>query len=249
MQAAISFEENVGLVHLQAKNGFKWAAGAGTGLSYEDMFQEASEAFLIAAAGFNPDAGVKFSAYYTQVAFSQFRKAIGIETGVKNLNPTQREEIAARKAENKRRASAALPQLPDMHYGISPVSFTDLGSHDEEGAAPFEQSLASDAMTPEEAFEIKQAWAHVSASLSPLAQLVVEWLKNPPPALMEELRKQEAHADHRVELGMRSKAALRDGVSIASVSRFLQLVSGVSKTDLILVEDELMRAVKRIEEM
>ncbi|MEJ7805262.1 MAG: hypothetical protein WKG03_05000, partial [Telluria sp.] len=95
MKQALRFQDNVGLIHLQAKKGFKWADGAHSNLTYEDMYQVASIAFCIAAEGFNPDLGHKFSTYYSMVAFSEFRKEIGIMTGVKKLDQAQRDEIEA----------------------------------------------------------------------------------------------------------------------------------------------------------
>lgn len=147
--SALRYEDNVGLIHFQAKQGFKWAHNAGSGLDYEDMFQIASTAFWIAAQGYNPESGHKFSAYFTQVAFSEFRREIGIMTGVKNLNEGQRAEIAARKEENKRRRETGQPELPEVNYGLAPVSFSELTAPGEEDVAmPFEASLASEGMTP-----------------------------------------------------------------------------------------------------
>lgn len=243
----ISFEENIGLVHTQAKFGFKWAQGAGLAMDYEDMFQEASEAFLLAAAGYRPESGLKFSTYYTKAAFSQFRKTIGVMTGVKNLNPDQRAEIAARKEENKRRAAAAQAPLPDCNYGLSPVAFSHIGAADE-GGQVFEESLESEVASPEEMLEFKQQWEQATANLSPLAQLVVEWLRDPPPELLKELNCQMAHADRRNEHGLRAYG-LRDGLTIANISKFLKLISNVSDGELMLAKAELEELTKCVEEI
>lgn len=244
----IRFEDNIGLVHLQAKQGFKWAQGSGLSLDYEDMFQEASEAFVIAANGFDPDAGVKFSAYYTKVCFSHFRRTIGVMTGVKNLNEGQREEIAARKAENARRAAAAEAPLPNMNYGLAPVMFSDLAAGDEEGFAPFEESLPSSTVTPEEALIAKDLWEKKSANLSPLAQLVVEWLKDPPEALVQEVRAQLAHAEIANEEGVKLYG-YRDGISISNIGQFLQMASQeITARQIANVKRELLAVVEEIEQ-
>ncbi|UUZ75403.1 hypothetical protein LP414_27185 [Polaromonas sp. P1(28)-13] len=90
VHAPPKFEDHIGIIHMQAKFGLKWAHGAGVRMDYDDMFQEASLAFLAAAKGYDPETGLKFSTYFTKVAFSQFRQTIGVMTGVKNLNTTQR---------------------------------------------------------------------------------------------------------------------------------------------------------------
>lgn len=245
----ISFEENIGLVHTQAKLGFKWAQGAGLSMDYEDMFQEASEAFLLAAAGYKPESGLAFSTYYTKAAFSQFRKTIGVMTGVKNLNPTQREEIAARKAENARRRAAAEPELPECNYGLAPVMFSHLavGVDDDEHRS-FEDTLESESQTPEELLEFKQLMDEATANLSPLAALILEWLRDPPPELLRELRCQMAHAEERNAHGLRAYG-LRDGLTIANIGKFIKLVSNVTDSELALAKAELEQLSKRIEEI
>lgn len=245
MQPAIKFEDNVGLVHLQAKHGLHWAKGAGAALDYEDMYQIASEAFLVAAQGYDPDAGYKFSAYYTMTAFSHFRKEIGLMTGVKNINAGQKAEIIERKEENARRRAAGVAELPDIRYGVRTTSFTDM-NRDGEDADPFEQTLACDAMTPEEALEFKQVWAEITGNLSPLAALIVEWLRDPPAALLDELRKQEAYAGEADKVGKRTYG-LREGVTIKAIGKFVRLVSDVPRGELIKAEVELEKVVEAIE--
>jgi len=243
-KAQIDFKDNIGLVHTQAKFGYKWAQGAGLSLDYEDMFQEASLAFVLAVEGYDPDSGLKFSTYYTKAAFSQFRKAIGVMSGVKNLNDTQRAEIERRKSENKRRAAAAEPPLDDCNYGLRPVMFSHIGSSDEEGSA-FEESIDSEVMSPEQILEFKQLWQQATADLSPLAALIVEWLRDPPPELMRELHCQMLHADHLNEIGGRAYG-LRNGLTVNNVGKFLQLVSDVKEEELLTVKAELDKLTRRI---
>lgn len=248
-QPTVRFQDHVGLVHQQAKFGFKWADGAGTGLSYDDMFQVASVAFVIAANSFDPTRGIKFSTYYTQAAFSEFRREIGIMTGVKNLNVEQRAEIAQRKEENALRREQAKPELMNMNYGLRPVSFADLSSDSDDGwQSPYEDTLASDMQTPEEIVAFQQVWDQVTADLSPLATLMVEWLRNPPPELMRELAAQDAYATRALAAGKRPKG-MRDGVSVATVKRFMALATDAPKGELLLAEVELERVMKKIEEI
>lgn len=242
-QQKIDFKENVGLVHLQAKFGYKWAQGAGLSLDYEDMFQEASVAFVLAAEGYDPDSGLKFSTYYTKAAFSQFRKTIGVMSGVKNLNPDQRAEIAERKLENKRRAAAALAPLPDCNYGLNPIMFSHIGTRDEDGYI-FEETIDSETSSPEEILEFKQLWEQATSELSPLAALVVEWLRDPPPELMKELHCQMLHADHLNEVGGRA-FGLRNGLTVNNIGKFLKMVTDVEEEELIKVKAELDQLTKR----
>jgi hypothetical protein len=242
------FEDHIGIIHMQAMFGFKWAKSTGQSLDYDDMFQEASLAFVLAAEGYKPEMGLKFSTYYTKVAFSQFRRAIGIMTGVKNLNGGQKAEIADRRAENKRRGAAAEKPLPSMNYGLRPVSLTGMRrGWDEEELESFQETIPSEDLTPEQALEFKQTWQQATANLSPLAQLVVEWLRDPPAELMRELKCQEAHADMCTARGVRTHG-LRDGLSIDSIGKFIKMAGQkVPKGELVLVERELMDVVKRME--
>lgn len=244
-QPAISFKDNVGLVHMQAKRGFKWAQGAGLSLDYDDMFQEASLAFVVAANGFDPDTGLKFSTYFTKVAFSEFRKSIGLMSGVKNLNPGQRTEIAARNEENARRAAAAQEPLPNMNYGLNAIPFSALdGSGDEEGSI-FESGIEGSAMTPEEILDFKQTFEQAKGKLSPLARLVMDWLIDPPAEMVRELACQDAYAEECVAQGVRS-GTRRDGVTIASIGKFLCLTGEVTKGQVMLAEAELRQVAKQI---
>lgn len=238
----ISFEENIGLVHFQAKRGYAWAQGAGLALDYDDIFQEASVAFLLAAEGFDPERGIKFSAYYTTAAFSRFQKAIGVMTGVKNLNPTQREEIANRKEENARRAAAAEAPLENMNYGLSPMAFShiSLGS-EEDGSLNFEDALVSDAGTPEQIFELKQDWEVATSNLGPLARLMLEWLEDTPDELARDFEAQSAHSDFRMACGLRPLRGSREGVSINNIGRFLQRVWGITDGELAVAKAQLER--------
>lgn len=236
------FEDHIGLVHMQAKFGFKWAQGAGLSMSYEDLYQEASLAFLLAAEGYDGEKS-KFSTYYTKVCFSVFRKAIGQMTGVKNLSGWQRAEIADRKAENKRRGEAAEAPLLDVNYGLRPMQFSELGGEDMDD---FDQILPSEARTPEELLEFKQNWQQATSKLSPLAQLVVSWLKEPPPELLRELSGQAAHADECTSKGVRRARGSNTGISIESIGKFLNMVTDLPKNELLLVEAELMELVNAI---
>lgn len=240
------FENHIGLVHLQTALGLRWANASGLRMEYDDLFQEASLAFIAAAKGFDPDAGVKFSAYYTKVAFSQFRQTIGRMTGVKNLNGKQREEIIERKAENKRRGALALPPLKDMNYGLRPVQFSEMTSQDGE-FEPFEETLVSTAKTPEQALEFKQEWEAATSKLSPLALLIVSWLSDPPPELMTELAKKRIHAEKCDEAGARL-SGMRDGLSVNAVTKFLTMVNpNIPNGQIALAKHELVEMVKQLE--
>jgi len=244
------FEDNTGLVHLQAKIGLRWAQGAGAAgvLDYNDMFQIASVAFCIAAAGFKPENGFKFSAYYTQVALSEFRKEIGGITGVKRLNDEQRREIDARRAENERRRAQALPELPEINYSVvtNAVSLDrKVHDHSEEGEGLVTE-LADEALTPDEKIERIDLWSKEEQNLSPLARIIVDMLREPPDELLREVAAKRAYADECTAFGKRAYG-LRDGVTITAICDFLALVGDLKKRELALAEGELMRALERIE--
>ena len=243
----IRFQDHIGLVHLHAKKGYKWAEGAGCGLDYDDLFQTASVAFCIAVDGFKPEMGLRFSTYYSTVVFSEFRREIGIMTGVKNLNPAQRSDIEARNEQNRQRAESGLAPLPACNYGIRATPFSSMATLFEDEV--FEDHLAGDMDTPEEELAFKQTWFAAIQSLSPLAQLMLDWLQSPPPELVREVEAQAAHADVRLARGLRGQKGGRDGVNLASIKKFLMLVADMPKEALMLAEAELMKVVQQLEEM
>lgn len=247
VEQSLKFEDNVGLVHLQAKIGHRMCAASGMNIDYQDVFQEASLAFLLAAEGFDPDHGVTFSAYYTKAAFSAFRKFIGVMTGVKNLNEDQRGEIIDRRAENKRRGLAGEKPLPDMSYGIRPMQFSELGYEEGDGD-PFVETLQSETASPEDIVSARQQWERATAQLSPLAQLVVDWLRDPPPELVRELQCQVAQANEYKARGVRTPKGLRErGLDVDAVSAFVRLLApNVRHEELVLVKKELMDVVKEL---
>ncbi|UUZ75404.1 hypothetical protein LP414_27190 [Polaromonas sp. P1(28)-13] len=134
----------------------------------------------------------------------------------------------------------------DMNYGLRPMQFSEVNASDEEGD-PFVETLASDTLTPEEALEFKQSWIAATANLSPLALLIVEWLRDPPPELVAELSKKLAHADKCETAGVRAYG-LRDGLSISSVTKFMAMVTPEMKPEeAALAKSELVEMVKQLE--
>lgn len=243
VKQSLRFEDNIGLVHFQAKRGFRWALSAGVAMNYDDLFQEASVAFLIAARGFKPELGIKFSAYYTQVAFSQFRCSIGLMTGVKNLNGAQREQIAARALDNERRGALAQAPLPNCRFGLDPESLSSKAAED--STEDLLSCLASPDGTPEQIVEARQMVDNMVRSLSPLARLLVDWLSDPPEPLLQEVACQRAHADYCNEQGRQARG-WRDGVTVAVIVKFLCVV-GVPKVELKSAEQEVVAALLDME--
>jgi RNA polymerase sigma factor (sigma-70 family) len=248
---SLKLEDNTGLIHLQAQFGFKWAKMNGHVLDYDDMVQIASIAFLKAVEGFDANAGVTFSAYFTKVAFSHFGREIGVMSGVKHLSADQRAEIKARKEENARRAASGQEQLPEVTYGLRPIPFSQVPSGLEDGeiGEPFESILASDALSPEDELiereEREQAAQRAMSKLSPLAQLVVQWLQDPPPELLIELRKSDAYLERSREQGLRAYGVMRDGITIANIGRFLNLITdGAAKADFAQAQQELAALIE-----
>lgn len=240
-QGNLRIEDNMGLVHMQAKVGERMGQINGVHLEYQDWVQEACIAYLKAVEGYDPATGFKFSAYFTKAAFSHFRKVIGRMTGVKSLNGNQRDEIAERNEENNRRRAAGEADLPNIQYGIRPMNFGDLRLfRDEEDQAPFEEALPSDMLSPEQQLEMAQEVDDAVAKLSPLAQLVVEWLRDPPPELIREVNATAAHADLCTEQGITAAKNSRKGLTIDAIGSFLQ-VAGVPKvaTQMSTVKREL----------
>jgi hypothetical protein len=247
-EKALDFQSNIGLVHFHTKRGFAMAQAAGVPLTYEDMFQEASLAFVLTTHAYKPELGYAFSAYFTRACYTQFGKAIARFTGVKRLNDAMKQEIAERDEENARRRAAGEAELPSMRYDVMAANFSDMeAQRDDDGSEPYESSLMADTQSPEEIVETRQLMEQAMANLSPLASLIMEWLRDPPEALLAELKSQRAHAIVAEAAGA-STRGLDDGISLKNVKKFLTLMGEVSERELVLAEAELRRAVKYIEE-
>lgn len=237
----IDFKENVGLVHMQAMQGLKMAANASCHLyEYQDFFQEASLAFLLAEEKFDETRGFRFSTYFTMVAQNQFKKMIGQATGVKSVNEKEKQAIDDVTAENKRRAAAAEKQLPSISMGLRPVLFSEVRKTFE-GQDDFEQRIPSNVPTPEEQLEFAQSYQLAYAKLSGLSKTFVDWLQEPPPELLREVTGQMAHFDLCSDKGVaRMPRGLRSGLSIDSIAKFMIKIGvPLEKADIARVKREL----------
>ena len=241
MSADIEFKDNIGLVHLVTRKCYGWAQALGVPMDYEDVFQEASMAFVTAARSYDPTVGTKFSAYFSRAAFNQVRKAIGQMTGVKQLDEAQRENLRALKEENELRAASGEKQL-STYSGLRMVSISDLET--EEGENLYDV-IASDAATPEEICSARQDWDEASKDLSPLARLMADWLRDPPEELLREVEGQRAHYELR-KSGGQGRGQHIPGISMECVGNFMQLVVGIRREEVMLAESELLKAAKSL---
>jgi hypothetical protein len=127
-----------------------------------------------------------------------------------------------RAAFNKIGRVAAIVQEERIENGVR--SFEELTT-DEDMAAV--ERIASDAKTPEQFLEQRQeaaaAIGKLTDGLSPIARLIVEWVVSPPPALLAEIAKHEAYANHSRSLGVACRNGA--GVNISFICKFLRLVS------------------------
>lgn len=245
MTQSIKFEDHHGLIYNQAMYGWTWASQIGVNMSFEDMFQEASLAFVLAAQGFNQEAGIRFSTYYVKAAFSRFRYTLGIMSGVKNLNTKQREEIAIRKEENRVRQRNGQALLPSVSYGLNPISFTDMTTSGEDGDfEPFELTLRSPELTPEEVYEKRQLAEQLTKNLSPLAALVLSWLQDPPEEMIEEMEKQRAGRNNSPKLGGEVEGF--GEFSINNAINFLGMIYDTNAVEAANVREELKHVGQQI---
>ena len=156
-------------------------------------------------------------------------------SGVKNINPNERKLIESRKEENKVLLAEGKAKKPATILGIRTINFSAFATEDGD---VFEESLVSDMSTPEEIFRRKQALALVIGTLSPLAELVVDWLRNPPEELMREISCRKAHMTLRENAGFR-RTGPYPSVNLDMVFDFLKTIGDVSTDEIKAVKAEL----------
>lgn len=238
---ALDFQSNIGLVHVVARKCYGWTKALGISLDYDDVFQEVSLAYVTAQRGYNPDLGIKFSAYLTRAALNQVRKTIGAMTGLKRLNDKDREALRRIKEENEHAVACGEKTVPS-YMGLSVVYIEDLGSDEMEN--PLDMFASQDA-TPEEKVIAEKEWEYVRKNLSPLAQMMADMLSNPPKLLLDEIEAQNAYLDLALEKG-EIRRARRPSLSLKSIAEFIHLGGSVRREKLLLAENELLKAVAAI---
>jgi RNA polymerase sigma factor (sigma-70 family) len=125
----------------------------------------------------------------------------------------------ARSAYNKLNRVAGDVEEERITNGVR--SFEELTTDDDMHAV---ERIACQAITPEQWMEQREAadaMERVVERLSPIAGLIVEWIAQPPKALLEEIAKHQAHAEYARSVGenMRSFA----GVNVSFICKFLRM--------------------------
>jgi hypothetical protein len=122
--------------------------------------------------------------------------------------------------------------------------FSIEGMGDDESSNLLE-TVPSDAMTPEEILDRQQCALQIEKAvqgMSPLAALIVEWIVSPPAALLEEIRKNQAHCDYSRSIGIRTRCAA--GVNIGFICKFIRLVKkDVGTRDMAAAAQEVRRII------
>jgi hypothetical protein len=246
MSRALDFKSNVGLIHTISRKGYGWVQTLGVSMTYDDVFQEVSLAYVNAINGFDSEKA-QFSTYLSNVAFNQLRKSIGVMTGAKHLNDGERQHVKDVREENARLAACGEKLLDAPYHGLKVMNFSDFEiTHGDDGEEfNFESSIECSSPSPEQIIEARQEWQRIEAKLSPLALVVVDMIRNPPPELLDEIKKQRAHADYCVESGF-SKRTRVPGASVSEVCDFIFAIGGSGRKALDKVEAELMSAAKRL---
>lgn len=125
-----------------------------------------------------------------------------------------------------------------IKHGV--VSIQEMNSSDDGEDFDLDQVLMADENTPEAQYQVTEFLEHVAKSLSPLAQLILVWVMQPPPELMTEVRKAEAYALYGRQRGYNSKCMV--SVSPRYVANFIRMISNVS-------QPETERALKEIDRL
>lgn len=228
------YEDHIGLIHTISRKCLGWVRSLDLCLDYEDVFQEVSVAFVSASRGFNPDAGVKFSAYLTRAAYNQLSRTVGGLTGVKKLSDEDREWLKQVNEENEQLKKEG-KELKSTFIGLKVVKAED--SVDESGNTPIDK-LEYSGTSPEEAALLQIQLDEQLSHITPLARIAVEVMRNPPEELFAEMQSQHAHDLIAVKLKFQNRA-IKPTFTVRTVLRFLSKVYGYSKYEIAQAEREL----------
>ena len=238
---APDYKENIGLIHLITRKCMGWVMALGVQLDYEDVMQEVSLAFVTASRQYDPSTGIKFSAYLTRAAYNQIRKTVGVMTGAKRLNDTEKQLLARLQDENKELVAAGR-ETKSTYFGLAVVAIEDMVS--EENPNPVDM-FAAVGKSPELIASETQEWENALSQLSPMANVLAGLLKEPPAALLSELQSQYEHEKIAVEMKRATKAT-KPYLTLRAVSGFVAKISDTPSADLTRAEAELLTAAARI---
>ncbi|WKZ86248.1 hypothetical protein N5B55_04680 [Ralstonia pickettii] len=190
------YQGNLGLVHKVARNCYRRLQAIGAAMDFEDVVGEVRQSLVVAHASFDPNQGFEFCTYFGRAAYNHMNR------------------IAER---------VELERIENATYSIE-----EINAGRGENATPVEETISSDAMTPDEVLEAKQRQARavrMTERLSPVAQLIVEWLVNPPPELLAEIARHRAHAE--VARGMGLSRRSHAGLTLDFVSKMIGTATGL----------------------
>lgn len=173
------YQENKGLIHAVAHQGYGRIISAGVSAEYDDIAQELTEVFFRCLKLFDPNRGIQFSTYFTNSAKNRMQsyvnKAISerVQHGVRSF-----EELNAR-----------------------------LSSDSDEGGPRVEDMLTAGQDEPHKNFEKAQRGKEFVRDLSDLARQVLKWMDRPPEWLREQWVKHVAHIHHAVDEGFNRRVS------------------------------------------
>jgi RNA polymerase sigma factor (sigma-70 family) len=114
-----------------------------------------------------------------------------------------------------------------LKHGV--VSVEELSDQGEEELS-LDETLLVDEETPEFHVQTRQLLDHITNRLSPLAALILTWSIDPPPDLMEELRKAQINADYGRSMGLNTRCMAQP--SPRYVAGFIRMISSVQHAEM-----------------
>lgn len=128
-----------------------------------------------------------------------------------------------------------------LQHGVFSIEEMSTRSDGEESS--MEEVLMVDPTTPEGYYKCKEFLIHVEQKLSPLAGLILNWTLNPPPELLDQLRKADAHAEYGRSVGIEVRNMAR--LSPRYVGKFLNILAGVRMLHI----EDAVREINRLEKV
>lgn len=188
-----SFEAQRGLIYKLACRGWGRLKQANVHIDFEDVMQEMSLAYVKAAAGYDPEYGITFSAYLGRSCWNEFNKFA--------------ERLIAEQVELRL---------------VSVDAMDDKFELDGAGGS-FYDMIDSGDQTPEDIMESIQEARLKTSKLNPTAIFIVQQLVKPSAPLVQHLKALQDHARHARDTIEGSNAHAPRDISINLIAKFFNI--------------------------
>lgn len=225
--------ENMGLIHTAARMGYGRLQALGSSLDYDDLVQEMSELFIIAYDKFDESNGAKFSTYFTFAARNEINK-IGQRAELERCGTIV---VSAEKKEGEYGYD-----VTRRNYHAGTIGIEEINAACEDGAS-FEETIASEAATPEQLAIVASEMRAMLRGLSPLAAAMASMTFDPPEYVEREFVASQVHAEFARSVGTERRC--RGTLTVGFVATFLERTTDIPCGTIRAAKREIMEMAKR----